>query len=437
MKKILLILLPIVSILTGCGDELPNCASEESTKLVKSIYWDAVSNQLAVIKKSADVAKRSMPQDVEALKKVVSLELSSIEQSTNKNKDKFTCKAKVTLTPSADGKALMTFVEKGGDASETALMVILMGAGKDYTDPANRKAGFTAELFDQAAKMLLAAPLMNELTQDNQNAAMAAFTQNLAGAVIGGAVGAYAGSEIGPQSLQLLAAAMEDIESINTKEGVYISDVQYTSSSKKIDDQNRHFVEAKFNEKEVIFPLDLYLIGDKFKKGNERLAVVAKQIAGERAKQIKDASPAPAPAPAPELVAPAAPAPAPAPAPAVVPETTPTPVPRVQGTPEAPPVANTKQPSALNKLDGSWYSEQWKYGYDLKDGVGIATSSNSPKFKPGDKIINLTASGENVYQGEQIYTDGKFYKVNATLQPDGTLAFVGEKNAKWVMKRIR
>ena len=31
----------------------------------------------------------------------------------------------------------------------------------------------------------------------------------------------------------------------------------------------------------------------------------------------------------------------------------------------------------LAELDGNWYSPQWKYGYVMKDGVGIATSTNS------------------------------------------------------------
>jgi uncharacterized protein len=90
----------------------------------------------------------------------------------------------------------------------------------------------------------------------------------------------------------------------------------------------------------------------------------------------------------------------------------------------------------LAALDGNWYSTQWKYGYVLKDGVGVATSTNSPNFQVGQKIIQLTATSPNTFTGQQVYTDGKFYKVNATLQADGRLYFEGEKNAKWVMGRI-
>lgn len=90
----------------------------------------------------------------------------------------------------------------------------------------------------------------------------------------------------------------------------------------------------------------------------------------------------------------------------------------------------------LAVLDGNWYSTQWKYGYVLKDGVGMATSTNSPNFQVGQNIIQLTATSPNTFTGQQVYTDGKFYKVNAKLQADGRLYFEGEKNAKWVMDRI-
>jgi uncharacterized protein YecT (DUF1311 family) len=90
----------------------------------------------------------------------------------------------------------------------------------------------------------------------------------------------------------------------------------------------------------------------------------------------------------------------------------------------------------LAVLDGNWYSTQWKYGYVLKDGVGMATSTNSPNFQVGQNIIQLTATSPNTFTGQQVYTDGKFYRVNAKLQADGRLYFEGEKNAKWVMDRI-
>jgi uncharacterized protein (DUF2147 family) len=91
--------------------------------------------------------------------------------------------------------------------------------------------------------------------------------------------------------------------------------------------------------------------------------------------------------------------------------------------------------SWLKQLDGNWSSKEWKYGYQLKNGVGIATATNSPNFRVGQKIIQLTAKSATSFVGQQVYKDGKFYNVKVTLQPDGRLYFEGEKNAKWYMER--
>ena len=119
--------------------------------------------------------------------------------------------------------------------------------------------------------------------------------------------------------------------------------------------------------------------------------------------------------------APPAAAPAEAPAPAAA--------------PAAPVVDQASE--ELKAINGIWYSSQWKYGYEIKNGRGIATSSNSPNFKPGDEIIRLQPSHPGAYYGEQIYKDGKFYKVNATLGQDGKLYFEGDKNVKWFMERVK
>lgn len=89
-----------------------------------------------------------------------------------------------------------------------------------------------------------------------------------------------------------------------------------------------------------------------------------------------------------------------------------------------------------SKLDGDWYSFKWKYGYSLNSGKGIAFATNSPNFRIGQEIVRLTAVGRNAFVGENVYKDGKFYKVKVTLQPDGKLFFEGEKNVKWEMERI-
>jgi TPR repeat protein len=98
--------------------------------------------------------------------------------------------------------------------------------------------------------------------------------------------------------------------------------------------------------------------------------------------------------------------------------------------------SQTPTNNSIQALNGNWYSSQWKYGYVLQNGVGTATSTNSPNFQVGQNIIRLTPIAPNKFSGQQVYTDGKFYNITATLQPDGTLYFEGEKNVKWTMARV-
>jgi hypothetical protein len=97
---------------------------------------------------------------------------------------------------------------------------------------------------------------------------------------------------------------------------------------------------------------------------------------------------------------------------------------------------STGQGSQLSQLNGEWYSNQWKYGYTLTNGVGVATSTNSPNFKVGDRIIFLQQSSDKTFEGTQVYTDGKFYKITVQQQSNDTLLFKGEKNVSWTMTRI-
>jgi len=92
-------------------------------------------------------------------------------------------------------------------------------------------------------------------------------------------------------------------------------------------------------------------------------------------------------------------------------------------------------PAAVTQLNGRWFSTQWKYGYELKNGVGTATASNSAKFKVGDEIIFLKPVSNNSFEGEQVFQDGKFHQIKVSLLPDGRLQFRGEKNISWTMSR--
>ena len=92
-------------------------------------------------------------------------------------------------------------------------------------------------------------------------------------------------------------------------------------------------------------------------------------------------------------------------------------------------------PAAIAGLNGRWFSAQWKYGYELKDGVGTATATNSAKFKVGDEIIYLKPISNNNFEGEQVFQDGKFHQIQVSLLPDGKLQFKAEKNISWTMSR--
>ena len=103
-------------------------------------------------------------------------------------------------------------------------------------------------------------------------------------------------------------------------------------------------------------------------------------------------------------------------------------------TQNAPAIAPAADP-ALAPLDGRWFSDEGKYGYRLSGGIGTVTVSNSPNFKPGDQIVFLKPAGETRFVGEQVQEDGKSYPVSVSLMPDGRLAFQGDRNVKWTVRR--
>ncbi len=95
------------------------------------------------------------------------------------------------------------------------------------------------------------------------------------------------------------------------------------------------------------------------------------------------------------------------------------------------------QGSQLSQLDGKWFSPDSNYGYILTNGIGIATQTNSQKFKVGDKIIELQSTGNNSFRGRQIYQDGKFYPILSTLISADRMLVQGEHSVAWYMDRVR
>jgi hypothetical protein len=87
-------------------------------------------------------------------------------------------------------------------------------------------------------------------------------------------------------------------------------------------------------------------------------------------------------------------------------------------------------------FDGHWYSPEWRYGYVLRRGTGVATSTNSRNFRVGDTIIRIYAVGPWTFVGEQVYRDGRWYRIRGRLAPDGRIYIDGEKNVSWFMVRI-
>ncbi|CAN1557287.1 hypothetical protein MCEGE14_02472 [Burkholderiaceae bacterium] len=97
--------------------------------------------------------------------------------------------------------------------------------------------------------------------------------------------------------------------------------------------------------------------------------------------------------------------------------------------------SSTQISDELSKLNGKWFSQIANYGYLLTNGVGVATHTNSSKFNIGDKIIELTSTGNNSFQGQQIYQNGKFYSVRMKLISQNRLLVQGEGNVSWYMDR--
>ena len=90
--------------------------------------------------------------------------------------------------------------------------------------------------------------------------------------------------------------------------------------------------------------------------------------------------------------------------------------------------------SPLYILDGQWFSTRFQYGFEIKDGIGIATLSNSPKFATGDVVFRLEGLSKSEFQGEQVFTDGEWYKISGAFLDENTLEMTGGGYI-WIMSR--
>jgi hypothetical protein len=274
--KSLLTLLPVIVILNGCGNAVPDCADKATIRIVEGIYWDLVSNEVNSVRKSSKYLQDHLSQNIETLKKTVSIELSTVEQEV-KEKDRFSCKAQFTLKPSSENKELLSSVGKEGAYNPT--LMIMLGAGKDDASLADSK---DTELV-KAAKMILGMRIVSD-SAEKSNVLTAPLIQGFAGAATGATLGIYAASNIGTEGVQFLVGAVEDLSALKINNGNSTGVVQYVSFKKKIDGQDSHYVKAQFDEgkKQIMLPIALGVIGDKFNKGNERLSHVRQQLAQEK-----------------------------------------------------------------------------------------------------------------------------------------------------------
>ena len=77
--------------------------------------------------------------------------------------------------------------------------------------------------------------------------------------------------------------------------------------------------------------------------------------------------------------------------------------------------------SQTHSFDGTYYHEGLRFGFSVTGDQGIATVSNSPKYKPGDVMLRFTPSSPKAFAGQQLCTDGVFHPVTGTLADDASI----------------
>lgn len=106
---------------------------------------------------------------------------------------------------------------------------------------------------------------------------------------------------------------------------------------------------------------------------------------------------------------------------------------------------------AKSIFDGEWYSPTLRLGLHISGQDGVATVSNSPNFKTGDRILFLRlierahqgAQGLKLpwFDGDHIHVDGQMMKVQGRLTTSGEFLIIPLlgllSRTPWKMQRVR
>lgn len=95
--------------------------------------------------------------------------------------------------------------------------------------------------------------------------------------------------------------------------------------------------------------------------------------------------------------------------------------------------------SRISVLDGVWQSDEPKIGYTIKNGNAASlrdTFFGGKNIKKGEVLLWLKPLSVNSFVGEQMFADGKFHPVTATLSTNDSLTFANaEHGISWTVKR--
>jgi hypothetical protein len=104
--------------------------------------------------------------------------------------------------------------------------------------------------------------------------------------------------------------------------------------------------------------------------------------------------------------------------------------------------ATLPEPTGSGPFDGEYYNSQYRFGFRIKGGFGMATVSNSPAYPPGERILTFGPNGARAFVGMmQFCADGNFHYVDGLLLDNGSIALTikgcGASNTSLTMVRTR